>query len=88
MYVNAVNTLTYGTILLFTIFLQNTPEGSIIIEGKLIYRHDGKSGEVTQPPMGVSFTSIRPEDRVFIKQLFRKNSRKVSLLRFKPRAAA
>jgi hypothetical protein len=50
MYVNAVNTLTYETILLFTIFLQNTPEGSIIIEGKLIYRHDGKSGEVTQPP--------------------------------------
>jgi len=66
MYVNTENPLPYGTILPFTIFLQNTPEGSICIEGKVLYSHDGKGSWVTQPGMGVSFTSVRPEDRILI----------------------
>ena len=68
MYVNTVNLLPYGTILPFTIFLQNTPEGSISLEGKVLYSHDGKSGGVTQSGMGVSFTKVRPEDRIRIEK--------------------
>jgi len=68
MYVNTTDLLPYGTILPFTIFLQNTSEGSINIEGKVLYSNDGKSGGITQPGMGVSFTSIRPEDRRLIEK--------------------
>ena len=69
MYVNTVKPLPFGTILPFTIFLRDTPGGSINIEGKVLYSYsyDGRVGIVKQPGMGIKFTKIRVEDQALIK---------------------
>jgi len=69
MYVSTVKPLPYGTILPFTIFLRDTPDGIINVEGKVLYSYsyDGRVGMVKQPGMGIKFTKIRIEDRARIK---------------------
>lgn len=66
MFVNTEKLLPFGTVLPFTLFLENAPAGSIHIEGKVLYSHDGRGGGAKQPGMGVTFTRIRPEDRYLI----------------------
>lgn len=68
MYVNTLKPLPYGTVLPFTIFLRNDKEGSISVEGKVLYSssYDGRTGHVKQPGMGIKFSRIRPEDKELI----------------------
>ena len=67
MYVNTTKPLPYGTVLPFTIFLQSHSGRSIGVEGKVLYSHDGSSGDVKQPGMGVKFTIIHQSDKDVIK---------------------
>ena len=71
MYVNTMKPLPFGTVFPFTIFLRNTADGGIYVEGKILYSHDGRRGGVKQPGMGVRFTLIRPEDRYLIQSYIR-----------------
>jgi len=74
MYVSTVKPVPYGTILPFTLFLEDSPNGSIGLEGKVLYSYsyDGRVGAVKQPGMGIKFTNILPEDRMLIKNFIQK----------------
>ncbi len=74
MYVSTVKPVPYGTILPFTLFLQDAPQGSISFEGKVLYSYsyDGRVGAVKQPGMGIKFTNILPEDRTLVKNYIQK----------------
>jgi CheY-like chemotaxis protein len=66
MFVNTEKLLPFGTVLPFTLFLENAPAGGIHVEGKVLYSHDGRGSGAKQPGMGVTFTRVRPEDRDLI----------------------
>lgn len=68
MYVHTLKPLPHGTELPFTIFLRDTKNGALTVEGKVLYSssYDGKTGDAKQPGMGIKFTRIRPEDKELI----------------------
>jgi len=67
MYVSTPVPLPFGTVFPFTLFLKAEQDKGVNVEGKVLYSHDGKTGDVKQSGMGVKFTLIRPEDSGLIK---------------------
>jgi CheY-like chemotaxis protein len=72
MFINMEKPLPFGTVLPFTLFIDDAPAGGIHIEGKVLYSHDERGGGTKQPGIGVTFTRLRPEDRALIQKFIAK----------------
>jgi Tfp pilus assembly protein PilZ len=71
MFVSMDRPLTYGTVLPFTLLLNEKGTETIGVEGRVLYSHQGSEGQSRQPGIGVKFTTISEPDRSRLRSFLR-----------------
>jgi CheY-like chemotaxis protein/Tfp pilus assembly protein PilZ len=71
MFVSMDRPLQYGTMLPFTLHLNEKGTDTIALEGRVLYSRQGSEGQSRQPGMGVKFTAISEQDRSRLRSFLR-----------------
>jgi CheY-like chemotaxis protein/Tfp pilus assembly protein PilZ len=71
MFVGIDRPLPYGTVLPFTLHLDEQGADTITLEGRVLYSHQGGEKQARQPGMGVKFTKISDDHRVRLRNFLK-----------------
>jgi len=71
MFVSMNSPLPCGTVLPFTLHLDDRGKDSVTVEGRVLYSYLGTEGHTRQPGMGIEFTTVSDQDRTRLRTFIR-----------------
>jgi CheY-like chemotaxis protein len=71
MFVSMDRPLPYGTVLPFTLHLNETGMDTVAVEGRVLYSRQGREGPTRQSGIGVKFSAISDRDRSRLRSFLR-----------------